>query len=134
MRQWGLLDGWLTEDFGLLSTLEGVKRAARDWDANARGDSGLAHQGQRLTEALALDGRPDIAARLDMTDRAYLVGCRAREEAARDEAEQRRREREQEQGRKLADACKIAFRTGVGAVVAVLFAIMVGALERAAFG
>jgi hypothetical protein len=128
LRQWGLLDGWLTEDFGLLATLEGVKRTARDWDANARGDSWLAHQGQRLAEALALDGRPDIAARLDATDRAYLAGCRAREEAARDEAEQRRREREQEQGRKLADARKIAFRTGVGAVVAVLFAIMAGAL------
>ena len=128
LRQWGLLDGWLTEDFGLLTTLEGVKRAARDWDANARGDSWLAHQGQRLAEAQALDGRPDIAARLDATDRAYLAGCRAREEAARAEAEQRRREREEEQARKLADARKIAFRTGVGAVVAVLFAIMAGAL------
>ena len=72
LRQWGLLDGWLTEDLGLLATLEGVKRAARDWDANARGDSWLAHQGQRLAEAFALDGRPDIAARLDETDRAYL--------------------------------------------------------------
>jgi Novel STAND NTPase 1 len=72
LRQWGLLDGWLTEDLGLLATLEGVKRAARDWDANARGDSWLAHQGQRLAEAFARDGRPDIAARLDETDRAYL--------------------------------------------------------------
>ena len=128
LRQWGLLDGWLTEDFGLLATLEGVKRAARDWDANSRGDSWLAHQGQRLTEALALDARPDIAGRLDATDRAYLAGCRAREETARAEAEQRRREREEEQARKLADARKIAFRTGVGAVVAVLFAIAAGAL------
>jgi hypothetical protein len=128
LRQWGLLNGWLTEDFGLLATLEGIKRAAREWDGNARGDSWLAHQGQRLTEALALDARPDIAGRLDATDRAYLAGCRAREETARAEAEQRRREREEEQARKLADARKIAFRTGVGAVVAVLFAIMAGAL------
>jgi hypothetical protein len=128
LRQWGLLDGWLTEDFGLLATLEGVKRAARDWDANARGDSWLAHQGQRLTEALALDARADVAARLDATDRAYLAGCRAREEAARGEAQQRRREREEEQARKIADARKIAFRTGVGAVVALVFAIVAGAL------
>jgi hypothetical protein len=128
LRQWSLLDGWLTEDFGLLATLEGVKRAARDWNANAHGDSWLAHQGQRLTEALALDARPDIAGRLDSTDRAYLAGCRAREETARAEAEQRRREREEERTRKLADARKIAFRTGVGAIVAVMFAIMAGAL------
>jgi hypothetical protein len=128
LRQWGLLDGWLTEDFGLLATLEGVKRAARDWDANARGDSWLAHQGQRLTEALALDTRADVAARLDATDRAYLAGCCAREETARAEAQQRRREREEEQARKIADARKIAFRTGVGAVVALVFAIVAGAL------
>lgn len=112
LRQWALLDGWLTEDFGLLATLEGVKRGARDWDANAHGDSWLAHQGQWLTEALALDARPDIAGRLDAIDRAYVAGRRAREETARAEAEQRRREREEEQARKLADARKIAFRTG----------------------
>jgi len=75
--------------------LEGVKRASRDWDAHARGDSWLAHLGERLAEAQALDARPDIAARLDDADRAYLAGCRSREEAARAEAEQRRREREE---------------------------------------
>jgi WD40 repeat protein len=126
LRQWGLLDGWLKEDFGLLSSQEGIKRAARDWDANARADSWLAHQGQRLAEAQALDARPDVAARLDATDRAYLAGCRAREEAARAETEQRRRERDEEQARRLADARKIALRTGVGAVVALLFAIAAG--------
>ena len=127
LRQWGLLDGWLIEDFGLLATLEGVKRAARDWDASARGDSWLAHQGQRLTEALALDARPDLAGRLDATDRAYLAGCRAREEAARAEAEQRRREREQEQARRLDDARKITRRTRIGLVAALgLLGIAVG--------
>jgi WD40 repeat protein len=95
LRQWGLLDGWLKEDFGLLATLEGVKRASRDWDAHARGDSWLAHLGERLAEAQALDARPDIAARLDAADRAYLTGCRSRQEAARAQAEQRRREREE---------------------------------------
>src|SRR5277367_283739 len=101
LRQWGLLDGWLTEDFGLLATLEGIKRAARDWDA--------------------------IAGRLDATDRAYLAGCRAREETARAEAEQRRREREQEQARRLADARKITRRTRIGLVAALgLLVIAVG--------
>ena len=135
LRQWGLLDGWLKEDFGLLTTLEGVKRAARDWDANARGDSWLAHQGQRLAEAQALDARPDIAARLDATDRAYLAGCRELEEARRAEAERRRREREEEQARRLADAQKLAAaerltsrRTRVGAAGALLLAIAAGAI------
>ena len=71
--------------------------------------------------------------RLDATDRAYLAGCRAREEAARAEAEQRRREREEEQARRLADARKILLRTVVGAVVAVLFAIAAGAFGVYAF-
>jgi WD40 repeat protein len=134
LRKGDLLDGWLKEDFGLLTTLEGAKRAARDWDANQRGDSWLAHQGQRLAEAQALDARPDIAVQLDATDRAYLAGCRAREERAFAEAEQRRREREEEQQRKLADAERLAAaerrsaqRTRIGLGVALgLLAIAIG--------
>jgi hypothetical protein len=34
LRQWGLLQGWLDEDFGSLTTLAGVQRASRDWAAN----------------------------------------------------------------------------------------------------
>ena len=134
LRQWGLLDGWLKEDFGLLTTLEGAKRAARDWDANRRAESWLAHQGERLTEAQALDARPDISIQLDATDRAYLAGCRAREERAFAEAERRRREREEEQQRKLADAKRLAAaerrtaqRTRIGLGVALgLLAIAIG--------
>ena len=126
LRQWSLLDGWLKEDFGLLTTLEGVKRAARDWDVNARGDSWLAHQGQRLGDAQALDARPDIAARLNGIDRAYLAACCAREVALRAEAEQRRREREEEQARRLADARKIARRTRIGLAVASLLTLAAG--------
>ena len=81
LRQWGLLQGWLEEDFGLLATLEGVKRAARDWNANARAEAWLAHQGPRLADAQALDARPDIAARLDAWDRTYLAECGGREAA-----------------------------------------------------
>jgi hypothetical protein len=47
LRQWGLLQGWLEEDFALLATLESVKRAARDWEANARAEAWLGHWGQR---------------------------------------------------------------------------------------
>jgi hypothetical protein len=83
LRQWGLLRGWLEEDFALLATLEGVKRAARDWEANNRSEGWLAHQGQRLAEAQLLDARPDLAATLDSTDRSYLASCRTREEDTR---------------------------------------------------
>ena len=43
LRQWGLLEGWLSEDAGLLAVLEGVKRASRDWAANARDAVWLVH-------------------------------------------------------------------------------------------
>jgi tetratricopeptide (TPR) repeat protein len=129
LRQWGLLEGWLAEDFALLTTLEGVKRATRDWEANGRADAWLAHGGQRLAEAQALDARADIAAKLDPADRAYLAACRAREEAARAEVETRRREREEAQARRLADARRlaaargrVAWAAGAGLVVALALA------------
>jgi hypothetical protein len=90
LRQWGLLQGWLEEDFGLLATLEGVKRAARDWDANGMAEGWLAHQGGRLAEARALDVRPDLAAHLEARERIYLERCSEREAAAAAEREKAR--------------------------------------------
>ncbi len=81
LRQWTKLQGWLEEDRGFLTSLESVKRAARDWDAHARSPAWLAHQGLRLEEAVALDRRPDIAARLDAVDRDYRDACRGAEAA-----------------------------------------------------
>ena len=75
LRQWGLLDGWLTEDAGLLAVLEGVKRASRDWAANNRNRPWIAHQTDRLAAAERLSGRPDLAADLDRTDRDYMTAC-----------------------------------------------------------
>ena len=59
LRQWGVLDGWLTEDAGLLGVLEGIKRASRDWAANNRNRAWLAHQTDRLAAAERLSMRPD---------------------------------------------------------------------------
>ena len=56
LRQWGMLDGWLTEDAGLLAVLEGIKRASRDWAANNRNRAWLAHQTDRLAAAERLSG------------------------------------------------------------------------------
>jgi tetratricopeptide (TPR) repeat protein len=135
LRQWSLLEGWLAEDLGLLIALEVIKRAARDWIGNAQSEAWLAHRGERLREAEALDARPDIAAKLDSSDRRYLAECKAREERDRTEAEQRARDREEEQIRRLADAQalaaankRIARRTGAGMAAAVLLAILAGGL------
>ena len=56
--------GWLEADFGRLASLEGVKRAARDWETNGRDPAWLAHRGLRLADAVSLHERSDIAAKL----------------------------------------------------------------------
>ena len=82
LRQWGLLQGWLAEDAGLLGVMEGVKRASRDWAANDKGAAWLTHTGERLKAAERLAERPDLAANLEPTDRDYLAACRKAERAA----------------------------------------------------
>lgn len=99
LRQWGLLRGWLEEDFAALTILEAVKRAARDWVANARGTDWLNHTGTRLAEAEAIAARQDLAGDLGETARDYLAGCRARDDA---EEEDRRERAENE--RRLAES------------------------------
>jgi formylglycine-generating enzyme required for sulfatase activity len=83
LRQWGLLEGWLADDAGLLAVLEGVKRASRDWSENAKNAAWLAHATDRLLAAERLSERPDLAANLKPTDRDYLATCRKAETAAR---------------------------------------------------
>ena len=76
LRQWGLLEGWLEEDFQALTTLEGVKRAARDWDANGRDVQWLAHAGGRLEDAERIAAREDFVANIEPGERAYLAAAR----------------------------------------------------------
>ena len=96
LRQWGLLQDWLEEDFAALATLEGVQRAARDWAANARDEAWLAHAAGRLEDAEAVAHRDDFAGMLEPSDRAYLDAAHAAETA--------RRDRDLEEARKLAAA------------------------------
>lgn len=133
LRQWDLLQRWLAENFALLVALEGLKRAAREWNTNERTDGWLSHQGDRLAEVQALDDYPDIAAKLDAVDRAYLVACGRHKDAIRAAAETRRKEREQEQARQLEDAQVIATsakRAKIGLVAALV--LLVAALGIAA--
>ena len=82
LRQWGLLQSWLAEDAGLLGVLEGVKRASRDWAANAKDAAWLTHATNRLRAAERLGERADLAANLEKADRDYLAACRDRERMA----------------------------------------------------
>jgi formylglycine-generating enzyme required for sulfatase activity len=82
LRQWGLLQGWLAEDAGLLGIMEGIKRASRDWTANDKDAAWLTYAGERLKSAEQLAERPDLAANLEPTDRDYLAACRNAERMA----------------------------------------------------
>jgi formylglycine-generating enzyme required for sulfatase activity len=83
LRQWRLLQGWLAEDAGLLGVLEGVKRASRDWAAQAKNPAWLAHATDRLVAVGRLSERPDLAANLKPTDREYLAACWKAESVAK---------------------------------------------------
>ena len=63
--------------------LDGIKRAARDWAANGEGGSWLAHGADRLRAAERLMARPDLAANLEPTDKAYVAACQKQERADR---------------------------------------------------
>ena len=133
LRQWGVLQDWLEEDLAALSTLEGVKRATREWEANARDDAWLGHTAGLLEDAEAVRTRDDLAGMLDAGDRAYLEACRAADNA--------RRNRELEEAKKLAAAEKLAAeqqrmvarRTCLGLIAASLLALVAIALAVFAF-
>ena len=125
LRQWGLLKEWLAEDLAVLTTLEGVQRATRDWLANAKDPGWLSHAAGRLEDAERLRQRDDLARKLTPDDWAYLEACRT--------AENDRRNRELEQARQLAEEQqKVAKRTRVGFLVASLLAAI--AIAAAGYG
>jgi tetratricopeptide (TPR) repeat protein len=91
LRQWGQLQGWLHDDFAALSTLEGIKRAARDWAANAKSEAWLTHASARLIEAERVVAREDLRSALESTELTYLTACRERELKAATEIRTRSR-------------------------------------------
>jgi tetratricopeptide (TPR) repeat protein len=82
LREWTLLKAWIAEEPRLGGALEGVRRAAREWEAHARARSWMKHRGAQLDQAERLYAQPDLLALLDSTDRAYLVACRESEKNA----------------------------------------------------
>ncbi len=81
LRHWGALDTWLVEDSADLGLVEALRRAATDWDANARGPEFLIHTGARLATAEQLGSADKFSGYLTSVDRAYLDAARARENA-----------------------------------------------------
>src|SRR5260370_1114496 len=82
LRQWSLLQGWLTEDAGLLSVMDTVARAAKDWHDHNRSAIWLTHATGRLAAAEQVLQRPDLAASFGQRDRDYLAACREAERVA----------------------------------------------------
>jgi tetratricopeptide (TPR) repeat protein len=133
LRQWGLLRGWLEEDFAALTTLESVKRAARDWAANGGGAEWLSHSGSRLEDAEKVAIRGDLAGDLSSDAGNYLRACRERELGEQRERLARLEREREEQQRQLRDAQalaaanrRIAQRTGIGFVIALALVAFAG--------
>ncbi|MEM7192906.1 MAG: tetratricopeptide repeat protein, partial [Pseudomonadota bacterium] len=133
LRQWGLLQGWLEEDLGALTTLEGVKRAASEWAANGKDEAWLSHAGTRLDEAEEIAGREDLAGDLTADAKDYLKTCRAQEEARQRERITRLEAEREEQERRIKDAEALAAankrtsqRTSMGLVAALVLVGLAG--------
>jgi tetratricopeptide (TPR) repeat protein len=133
LRQWGLLQGWLNDDLAALTTLEGVKRAARDWAANAYASDWLNHAGTRLDEAEQFAGREDLTGDLSADARNYLKQCREQEETRRRERLARLEVEREEQERRVKDAealaaanKRMAQRTGIGLLAALVLVVLAG--------
>jgi WD40 repeat protein len=82
LRQWGALDGWLAEDSADLATIEALRRAASEWEANALAGEFIAHRGARLEAVEQVAAGDKFASYLTSVDRAYLGAARETENAA----------------------------------------------------
>jgi WD40 repeat protein len=126
LRTWPQLDRWLADDQDALRLLDGLDRAARDWENGKRAPDLLAHRGGRLTEVQALLGQDRFKQVIGEPERQYLdaaVQAEA-ERAAQVAEEQERRVRDAE--RITEEQRKVAQRTMFGAGIAVLLMLIAG--------
>ncbi len=73
IEYWVRLRDWLDEDRKTLRLREGVRRAAREWEQNARDNSYMVHRGKRLENIMVLIGHPRFV--LNELERAYIDTC-----------------------------------------------------------
>ena len=124
IQNWETLQGWLSEDRGVLQLRQELIAAAAAWRANAE-DAGVLWRGARLTRAVEiLTERGDVG--LTEAERAFLDAGVAVEEAARQEQERGRQER-----LRLARRASRALGAAVFALVIVV--VGVSAFGRAAW-
>ncbi|MBW4707255.1 TIR domain-containing protein [Roseobacter sp. YSTF-M11] len=71
LRQWTLVGDWLGEQIQDFVTIDGIKRAARDWRANDRDPAWLTHDDMRLALALT-SAEGEHGKRLTRNERDYL--------------------------------------------------------------
>ena len=119
LRQWQTLTDWLEDAAAELKLIEGVERAAADWNANAKAEIWLDHRGDRLRDARQLVAQDAYRQRLGETDLAYLAACHDREETER-------REREVAQARALKLQRRVLSAVTVGFVAALVLAGLAG--------
>ena len=74
LRTWPQLGVWLAEDQDKLRLLEGLQRAAEEWDQGGRRDDLLVHRNGRLKDAEALLTNPRFTMP-EALGRASLPGC-----------------------------------------------------------
>ena len=93
LRTWPQLASWLAEDRDKLRLLDGLQRAAEEWELGGRRDDLLVHRGTRLEDVEALAATPRFGLTDGSTERQYLSACRAAQ-SAREAAEEDQRQTE----------------------------------------
>ena len=133
LRTWPQLGEWLASDREGLRLLEGLSRAAAEWEQGAQHDDLLVHRDGRLKDAEELLENPRFALPAASVERRYLEACRAaqlaREAAAR--AEQERRVRDAE--RIAEEQTRAATAQRRAATISRRFAVVAGLLCVVAF-
>ena len=121
LRQWDALHSWLKEDAAALLTMEGLRHAARGWEAKDRSSAWLAHSAGGLEDVENLCRREDFVQSLTPVDRDYLEACL------------QRRNTELEAARALAQSrTKLARLMLVGLLVTIALALTAIVFERKA--
>jgi WD40 repeat protein len=133
LRQWQTLTDWLVDAAHELQLIEGVERAASQWNDNTRAEIWLDHRSDRLREAEHLVAQETFRQRVGETGLTYLIACRGREDAER-------REKEKALAREEARLAEMALaqartarmqrvRTWALATIGVVVAVGVGAVS-----
>jgi WD40 repeat protein len=91
IRYWPLLKRWLDDGRSNLRLREGIRDAARQWEAGRRSDELIAHRGSRLEDAVRLSREPRFA--FNALEQAYVDAALNAQRRELDAARAQRRRR-----------------------------------------